>query len=154
MDVTEPGAGHGPECEKVSRVQSRIGATWSLPVIMLLRAQRFDELRRGIGTISQRRSTLTLRNRERDGLVTRTVTPAIPPRVDDALTELGHALAEPVRVPGTRAFRHPDHIDAAQLRREARDGARGVGREPRPRRQARRAGVRCRAVGQSGIARP
>ncbi|MGU3544406.1 winged helix-turn-helix transcriptional regulator [Methylobacterium sp. A52T] len=125
MDVTEPCAGHRPECEKVSRVLSRIGDKWSVLVIMLLRAraQRFNELKRGIGNISQRMLTLTLRNLERDGLVTRTVTPSIPPRVDYALTELGHSLAEPVQALGAWAFRHLDHIDAAQLRYDTRDGA-------------------------------
>jgi hypothetical protein len=52
--------------------------------------KRFNELRRALGSISQRMLTLTLL--ERDGLVTRTVFPSIPPRVDYALTKLGHSL--------------------------------------------------------------
>ncbi|WP_407521352.1 winged helix-turn-helix transcriptional regulator [Methylobacterium oryzisoli] len=118
MDVTEPVLDHGSDCAKVSRVLSRIGDKWSVLVIMLLRRQpqRFNELKRGIGNISQRMLTLTLRNLERDGLVSRTVTPSIPPRVDYALTDLGHSLAEPVQALGAWAFQHLGHIDAAQAR--------------------------------------
>ena len=61
---------------------------------------RFNELRRSIGGISQRMLTLTLRGLERDGLVTRTVFPTIPPRVDYALTPLGRDLLEPVSALG------------------------------------------------------
>lgn len=104
------------ECLKVSRVLSRIGDKWTVLVIMLLRAgpRRFGELKRGIEGISQRMLALTLRNLERDGLVGRTVTPSIPPRVDYELTDLGHSLAEPVRALGTWAFAHLARIDAAQ----------------------------------------
>src|SRR5207253_2165180 len=58
--------------------------------------KRFNELRRALGSISQRMLTLTLRGLERDGLVTRTVFPTIPPRVDYELTKLGRSLLEPV----------------------------------------------------------
>ena len=54
---------------------------------------RFNELKRKIGGISQRMLTLTLRGLERDGLVTRTIFPTIPPRVDYELTDLGRGLA-------------------------------------------------------------
>ena len=57
---------------------------------------RFNEIRRTIGGISQRMLTLTLRGLERDGLVTRTVYPTIPPRVEYALTPLGCTLIEPL----------------------------------------------------------
>ena len=63
---------------------------------MLFRSKRFNELRRALGSISQRMLTLTLRGLERDGLVTRTVFPTIPPRVDYELTRLGRSLLEPV----------------------------------------------------------
>ncbi|GLS43247.1 hypothetical protein GCM10007884_12320 [Methylobacterium brachythecii] len=88
---------------------------------MSLRRQslRFSELKRGIDGISQRMLTLTLRNLERDGLVTRTVTPSIPPRVDYELTAMGHSLAEPVEALGTWAFRHIDRIAGAQARYDA-----------------------------------
>jgi DNA-binding HxlR family transcriptional regulator len=60
--------------------------------------RRFNE--RMVGGISQRMLTLTLRGLERDGLVTRTVFPTIPPRVDPELTELGHELWTPVEALG------------------------------------------------------
>jgi DNA-binding HxlR family transcriptional regulator len=71
-----------------------IASKWTLYVLGLLhlsgRPLRFTELRRHIGGgVSQKSLTQTLRNLERDGLVTRTVYPTVPPRVDYALTELG-----------------------------------------------------------------
>src|SRR3954469_3353513 len=99
MDVTEPPVSHSWDRRRVSQVLSRIGDKWSVLVIMLLHrgAHRFSALKRSIGGISQRMLTLTLRNLERDGLVSRTVTPSIPPRVDYELTEMGRSLAEPVK---------------------------------------------------------
>jgi DNA-binding HxlR family transcriptional regulator len=60
--------------------------------------------------------TLTLRNLERDGLVSRTVTPTIPPRVDYELTALGHSLQKPICGLVTWAMDHADAIHAAQAR--------------------------------------
>lgn len=82
----------------VREVLNRVGDKWSTLVIVMLGQgpKRFSELRRGIEGISQRMLTLTLRGLERDGLLTRTVTPSIPPRVDYALTPLGQALLVPV----------------------------------------------------------
>lgn len=116
MGVTNPISHEASDCRKVSRVLSRIGDKWSVLVIMLLRDEprRFSELKRGIGNISQRMLTLTLRNLERDGLVSRTVTPSIPPRVDYELTELGLSLSEPVKALGAWAFEHLHEIDDAQ----------------------------------------
>ena len=67
-----------------------------------------------VGGISQRMLTLTLRGLERDGMVTRTVTPSIPPRVDYELTELGFSLAEPVMALGAWAKANLDRIDTAR----------------------------------------
>ncbi|AOJ77294.1 transcriptional regulator [Burkholderia ubonensis] len=58
--------------------------------------RRFNELKRGIDGISQRMLTLTLRGLERDGLITRTMYPTIPPRVDYELTDMGRTLLKPV----------------------------------------------------------
>ena len=80
---------------------------------------RFNELRRSIGGISQRMLTLTLRGLERDGLVTRTVFPTIPPRVDYALTPLGRDLLKPVSALGDWAIRNQPKIARA---REQFDG--------------------------------
>lgn len=108
---------------KVSQVLSRVGDKWSVLIIMILRGRscRFSELKRGVDGISQRMLTLTLRNLERDGLVSRTVTPSIPPRVDYELTEMGHSLAEPVQALGTWAFQHMVQINAAQARYDAQE---------------------------------
>ena len=76
----------------------RIGDKWSLLVVELLGegTRRFTELKRDIDGISQRMLTRTLRHLERDGLVTRTVHPVVPPRVDYALTPLGAGLLDAI----------------------------------------------------------
>lgn len=86
------------ECLAVSEVLARIGDKWTVLVVELLKGgpMRFSEIRRTISGISQRMLTLTLRSLERDGLVTRTVYPTIPPRVDYELTKLGRTLYEPI----------------------------------------------------------
>src|SRR5207302_10171518 len=94
-----PGNLHVPEdCRAVSEVLSRVGDKWSVLVVSTLGdgPKRFNELRKALGSISQRMLTLTLRALERDGLITRTVFPTIPPRVDYELTKLGRSLLEPV----------------------------------------------------------
>jgi len=117
-------AGHEPgSCQKVSQVLQRIGDKWSVLVVMSLSdgPRRFSELRRGIGGVSQRMLTLTLRSLERDGLVTRTVTPSIPPRVDYALTPLGRSLQQPVVALGEWAFDNMPQIEAARAAFDERD---------------------------------
>ena len=83
-----------PVCRTISTLLSRIGDKWTVLVVQTLGdgSKRFNELRREIPSVSQRMLTLTLRNLERDGIVSRTVTPTIPPRVDYELTELGQSL--------------------------------------------------------------
>jgi DNA-binding HxlR family transcriptional regulator len=95
--------GHTPhhasaDCRAISAVLSRIGDKWTVLVVETLGdgPKRFSELRRALGSISQRMLTLTLRALERDGLVLRKVTPSVPPRVDYELTRLGHSLLVPV----------------------------------------------------------
>jgi DNA-binding HxlR family transcriptional regulator len=75
----------------IRTVLAQIGDKWSLLIILMLRDGefRFCAIQRAIPDISQRMLTQTLRKLERDGLVRRTVTPSIPPRVDYAITELG-----------------------------------------------------------------
>ena len=109
------------DCMRVSRVLSSIAGKWSVLVVMMLRekSRRFSELKRGVDGISQRMLTRTLRNLERDGLIIRTVTPSVPPRVDYELTELGHSLAEPIQAVGLWAFHHLTEIESAQARYEA-----------------------------------
>jgi DNA-binding HxlR family transcriptional regulator len=86
------------DCRAISDVLARVGDKWSILIVGRLGRQtmRFNELRRDIGGISQRMLTLTLRGLERDGLVTRTAFPTVPPRVDYALTALGYSLLKPV----------------------------------------------------------
>ncbi|MEK6294306.1 MAG: helix-turn-helix domain-containing protein [Paraburkholderia tropica] len=85
-------------CRATRDVLDRVGDKWSLYIIVTLAngTRRFNELKREISGISQRMLTLTLRGLERDGLITRTMYPTIPPRVDYDLTELGKTLLEPV----------------------------------------------------------
>ena len=87
-----------PVCRTISTLLARIGDKWTVLVVQTLGEgpKRFNELRREIPSVSQRMLTLTLRNLERDGLVNRTVTPTIPPRVDYELTGLGQSLLKPI----------------------------------------------------------
>src|SRR5579872_6324407 len=92
--ISIPGSLHVPEdCRAVSEVLSRVGDKWTVLVVTTLGdgPKRFNEIRRALGSISQRMLTLTLRGLERDGLVTRTVFPTVPPRVDYDLTRLGRS---------------------------------------------------------------
>ncbi|UPK07256.1 helix-turn-helix domain-containing protein [Bradyrhizobium sp. 170] len=113
----------GDSCRAVASVLARVGDKWSVFVIMTLIGgpQRFNELKRTIGGISQRMLTLTLRGLERDGLVTRTVFPTIPPRVDYELTDLGRGLAQPVQALGQWAFAHLPEIERARTNFDARN---------------------------------
>jgi DNA-binding HxlR family transcriptional regulator len=77
-------------------------------------SRRFSEIRRAIPGVSQRMLTLTLRGLERDGLVSRKVTPTIPPRVDYELTALGKSLQTPVIALGQWAYENLSHIHAAR----------------------------------------
>jgi DNA-binding HxlR family transcriptional regulator len=106
------------DCRAVSDVLARVGDKWSVLVVTRLGAGplRFNELRRAIGSISQRMLTLTLRGLERDGLVTRTVFPTVPPRVDYALTPLGRDLLNPVSALGEWATRNQAKIARARER--------------------------------------
>ena|ERR1043166_539288 len=111
-------------CRAVTSVLARVGDKWTVLVIMLLGdgPRRFNELKRMIDGISQRMLTLTLRGLERDGLVTRTVFPTIPPRVDYELTDLGRGLANPVKALGQWAFEHIPEIERARSKFDARNG--------------------------------
>ncbi|MET7394966.1 helix-turn-helix domain-containing protein [Dactylosporangium sp. NPDC005572] len=103
------------DCE-VRQILDRIADKWSLLVIALLdrRSLRFTELRRMIDGISQRMLSRTLRHLERDGLVTRTVHPTVPPRVDYELTALGATLHETIRSLVTWTESHQNEIAAAR----------------------------------------
>jgi DNA-binding HxlR family transcriptional regulator len=106
------------DCRTVTEILSRVGDKWSVQVVVQMGEgpKRFNELRRAVTGISQRMLTLTLRGLERDGLVTRTVFPTIPPRVDYQLTELGCSLLKTVRGLGDWAIQNRDEILAARQR--------------------------------------
>lgn len=107
-----------PVCRTISTLLQRIGDKWTVLVVSTLGEgpRRFNELRREIPSVSQRMLTLTLRNLERDGLVSRTVTPSIPPRVDYALTGLGRSLQVPITALSQWALDNVHDIHAAQAR--------------------------------------
>lgn len=112
-----------PQCRSINEVLQRIGDKWSMQIVARLAANpmRFSELRREIPTISQRMLTLSLRGLERDGLVTRTVTPSIPPRVDYALTPLGESLRVPICALSNWAIENIGQIHAAQALYDGQD---------------------------------
>lgn len=114
-------------CWPVRQILARVGDKWSVLIVMALRngPRRFNEIKRAIGTISQRMLTLTLKGMERDGLVRRTVIPSKPPRVDYELTELGHSLREPVEQLGLWAIEHEARIAAAQEAFDGKDSSAG-----------------------------
>lgn len=121
-----PGNLHEPEdCRAVSEVLSRVGDKWTVLVVTTLGdgPKRFNELRKALGSISQRMLTLTVRALERDGLVTRTAVATIPPRVTYELTKLGRSLLDPVSGLGLWARKNRGAIAEARRRFDA-DGKR------------------------------
>ena len=119
-------------CAAMGDILNRIGDKWSVMVVGHLKTgtMRFSELRRAIDGVSQRMLTLTLRNLERDGLVTRTVYPQIPPRVEYQLTELGWTLTEPIGALWDWAAAHQDAVAQART-----DYDRAQAREVEPERR-------------------
>ncbi|ROO85270.1 HxlR family transcriptional regulator [Actinocorallia herbida] len=116
MRVTED----HPTC-RLRDVLDRVGDKWSVLVLNLLGdgPRRYSELQRAIEGISQRMLTLTLRSLERDGLVSRTVTPTSPPRVDYALTPVGETLSAQVAGLITWAEEHRPYVAASRRRYDA-----------------------------------
>jgi len=119
-------------CPAIREVLSRVGDKWSVLIVTVLGdgRKRFSELRRRIEGISQRMLTLTLKDLERDGLVTRTVHATMPPRVEYDLTPLGRTLLEPIMAlalwagenrPAIQQAR--DVYDARNARREVEESA-------------------------------
>ena len=104
-------------CGAMGDILNRIGDKWSVMVVghLTRKTMRFNELRHAIGGISQRMLTLTLRNLERDGLVTRTVFPEIPPRVEYQLTELGRTQTGPLDALRNWAAEHMTSVSEARL---------------------------------------
>ena len=103
-------------CHSVGDVLARVGDKWSILVIAMLSrgSMRFSELKRSLGSISQKVLTSTLRGLERDGYLTRRVTPSIPPRVDYKLTELGADVLIPMTALAMWAYSRRADVEAAR----------------------------------------
>jgi len=117
-EVTKAHPGDHEGCLAVREVLNLVGDKWSVLIVGVLGKGplRFSEIKRTIAAISQRMLTRTLRGLERDGLLTRTVTPSIPPRVDYELTKLGRTLLDPVLALARWAERHRPTIQGARDR--------------------------------------
>ncbi|SRR5258708_49919 len=100
------------DCRNLSSILARVGDKWTVLIVVLLGdgPKRFNEIKRMVGGISQRMLTFTLRGLERDGLVTRTVFPTTPPRVEYELTKLGSTLWEAVEPLSSWARAHVREI--------------------------------------------
>lgn len=111
----------------IREVLDRIGDKWSVLIVSTLSTEplRYSDLQASIPGISQRMLTVTLKALERDGLVTRTAYPEVPPRVEYALTDLGRSLVDAVTALAGWAASH--HEDVAASRRDHE--VTGVGRE-------------------------
>jgi DNA-binding HxlR family transcriptional regulator len=119
QEGTIPKPGHQKDpatCEHISRMLARICDKWTLLVIRTLGRgpRRFNALRRDVGEISQKMLTQTLKDLEENGFVTRTVTPAKPPQVEYALTELGKDFLRPVRGLAEWVAANSERITAAR----------------------------------------
>jgi DNA-binding HxlR family transcriptional regulator len=114
-------AGAVPSC-RAREVLQRVGDKWSVYVIDLLGqdTKRFTERHRSIDGITARMLTVTLRGLERDGIVTRTIHPVIPPRVEYALTPMGQTLLTTIGQLVVWADGHVSEIEAARAAYDAR----------------------------------
>jgi len=121
--VTEvSGLAGGPSTCRAREVLQRVGDKWSVLVIDLLGqgTKRFTELHRAVDGITARMLTVTLRGLERDGIVTRTIHPVIPPRVEYALTPMGRTLLDTIGQLVTWTDSHLPEIEAARAAYDAR----------------------------------
>lgn len=107
------------------RLLARLSDKWVTLVLAALSRgdRRYSELAREIAGVSQKMLTQTLRNMERDGLVTRTVTPTVPVTVDYALTDLGRSLQDVMLHVKRWAETHIDDIDGAREQYDARQAS-------------------------------
>lgn len=112
-------------CAAMRQVLERVGDRWSLIIVTALSEgpRRFNQLRRDLDGITQRMLTRTLRNLERDGLITRTVGTGKPPPVEYALSPLGRSLFGAVRHLLDWAVGHGDALDAARGDYDRANGA-------------------------------
>jgi len=112
----------------VRDVLSQLGDKWSTLILIALatRTHRFSDLHRAIPDISKRMLTETLRDLERDGLLTRHVFPTKPPSVEYRISNLGQSLLDPLAYLVAWAERTHDEIRNARARFDTRAGLAGV----------------------------
>jgi DNA-binding HxlR family transcriptional regulator len=115
--------GINSDCRRVAAIAGAVGDKWMMPVVGVLGAgpRRFNDIRRTVGGISQQMLTRTLRSLERDGMVTRTVHPTVPPQVEYALSPLGVSLAERMHGLGAWAHQHLEEIEDHRARFDRAD---------------------------------
>src|ERR1700737_4508334 len=111
------------DCRALSSILARVGEKWTVLIVVLLGdgPKRFNEIKRMVGGISQRMLTFTLRELERDGLVTRTAFPTSPQRVDYELTKLGSTLWEAVEPLSSWARAHAREILTSREQLDEKD---------------------------------
>jgi DNA-binding HxlR family transcriptional regulator len=136
VEILDPGS---EDCRALSSILARVGDKWTVLIVVLLGdgPKRFNEIRRMVGGISQRMLTFTLRGLERDGLLTRTVYPTTPQRVDYELTPLGSTLWKAVEPLSTWARAHVGEILTSRQRfdgSKAQPSTPSSGRHPPKRR--------------------
>lgn len=114
-------------CKALGNILDRIGDKWTVMVVGILShgPMRFNALQRTVAGVSHRMLTLTLRGLERDGLVTRTAFPTVPPRVDYDLTELGHSLRPQLELLAAWASSNQKQIEQARIRFDQRNNPSG-----------------------------
>ena len=126
MPVGEVGPAEGLDPRVEALVQDLIGRVadkWTMVLLEELAEHgtlRFTQLSRRVPGISQKMLTQTLRQMEREGLVSRTVYPTVPPRVEYALTPMGHSLGEAFCGVWEWADRHLSEVERARQRFDAR----------------------------------
>jgi DNA-binding HxlR family transcriptional regulator len=103
-------------CEHISRMLARISDKWTLLVVRVLGEGplRFNALRREVGKISQKVLASTLKDLEENGFVSRTVTPAMPPHVEYALTDLGREVLSPIKALAEWIIVNASRMDVAR----------------------------------------
>ncbi len=109
-------------CRSVGDVLGRIGDKWAVLIMVMLKDgdQRFSDLQRRIPPVSKKMLTVTLRGLERDGYLTRAVTPSIPPRVDYALTPMGRDVLRPLNALAQWALDHRLDVESARAAYDAK----------------------------------
>lgn len=122
--IEEPPTDIDPRIERlVNELIGRVADKWTMLILELLEERgtlRFTEIGRAVEGISQKMLTQTLRQMERDGLLSRTVHPVVPPRVDYALTPLGNSLSAAFCGVWMWAERNLDTVEAARADFDAR----------------------------------